>query len=62
VAVRKLRAVMEVEEKRAAAVMLLPARAPVRLRSLGMGEKRLLAVNQARETEVPERMKIKMRK
>ena len=35
-AVRKLLVVMEVEEKRAVAAMLLLVRAPMRVRSLGM--------------------------
>tara|TARA_Y100000766_G_C18616660_1_gene464035 strand:+ start:89 stop:400 length:312 start_codon:yes stop_codon:yes gene_type:complete len=61
-AVRKLLVVMEVEEKRAAAAMLLPARAPMRLRSLGMEERRVLVVSQPRETKVRKKAEARVRK
>ena len=61
-AVRKLRAVMEVEEKRAAAVMLLPTRAPMRVRSLEMEEMTVLVVSHPRETKERQRVEMKERK
>ena len=61
-AVRKLRAVMEVEEKRAAAVMLLPTRAPMRVRSLEMEEMTVLVVSHPRETKERQREEMKERK
>ena len=61
-AVRKLRVVMEVEEKRAAAVMLLPTRAPMRVRSLEMEEMTVLVVSHPRETKERQREEMKERK
>ena len=51
-AVRKLLVVMEVEEKRAVAAMLLLVRAPMRVRSLGMEVRTVQLVIQPRETKV----------
>ena len=51
-AVRRLRAVMAVEETKAAAVMVRPARVLMRVRSLGMVEMRELRARQPRETRV----------
>ena len=59
---RKLRAGMEVEEKRVAAARLLPARAPMRVRSLGMEERRVLPVSQPRERKVVKRVETEVRK
>jgi hypothetical protein len=58
-AVRKLRAVMEVEEKRAAAVMLLSTRAPMRVRSREMEEMMVLVLSQPRETKERKRVERK---
>ena len=59
---RNLRAVMEVEQKRAEVAMLLPARAPMRVRSLGMEERRVLPVSQPRERKVVKRVETEVRK
>ena len=59
---RNLRAVMEVEEKRAEVAMLLPARAPMRVRSLGMEERRVRPVSQPRERKVVKRVETEVRK
>jgi hypothetical protein len=53
---------MEVEEKRAAAVMLLPTRAPMRVRSLEMEEMTVLVVSHPRETKERQREEMKERK
>ena len=59
---RNLRAVMEVEEKRAEVAMLLPARAPMGQMSLGMEERRVLPVSQPRERKVVKRVETEVRK
>ena len=50
------------EEKRAAAVMLLPTRAPMRVRSLEMEEMTVLVVSHPRETKERQREEMKERK
>ena len=50
------------EEKRAAAVMLLPTRAPMRVRSLEMEEMTVLVVSHPRETKERQRVETKERK
>ena len=50
------------EEKRAAAVMLLPTRAPMRVRSLEMEEMKVLVVSHPRETKERKREEMKERK
>ena len=61
-AVRKLLVVMEVEEKRAVAAMLLLVRAPMRVRSLGMEVRTVQLVIQPRETKAEMRVGAMARK